>query len=238
MCRCQQLSQSDYKEDIIIVAGDLTDDLGIITKTLQILTSKFQTVFFLPGNHELWVRRQERDLYDSLGEKMQLKQGMINPEQSTQNANFTLIRRLWHWAKSQALIRWNVPLTTNGWGSLHLKDPARKYQPIFRSHVCPGKLEAIQTVCSDIGVQMKPQRIGEVWIVPLLSYYHSSFDREPEVAGARRVEQVSLWNSVWNVFDTDPYLQCYDDSSLWLSDQAGNNLWDSSHMMGYVCWLT
>ena len=33
------------------------------------MVQKFKHVFFVPGNHDLWVRRKERDVLDSLGEE-------------------------------------------------------------------------------------------------------------------------------------------------------------------------
>ena len=52
--------------DILIVAGDVSDDLSILRETLEPLTTSYGQVFYTPGNHELWVRRAERGQYDSL----------------------------------------------------------------------------------------------------------------------------------------------------------------------------
>ncbi|MFK7730785.1 MAG: metallophosphoesterase [Pseudomonadales bacterium] len=53
------LSDSDYKDDCLIVAGDACDDITKLEQLLSSLTSKFSHVSFVPGNHELWVRRSE-----------------------------------------------------------------------------------------------------------------------------------------------------------------------------------
>ena len=66
--RCSSLSDTDYKEDLLIVAGDIADDTEVVRKTLVLLLSKWAHVFFTPGNHELWVRRGEADVRDSFGE--------------------------------------------------------------------------------------------------------------------------------------------------------------------------
>ena len=63
----EQLSRSDYRNDALIVAGDISDRFEIIRDTLQLLRSRFRHLLFTPGNHELWVRTVE---YDSL-EKLQ-----------------------------------------------------------------------------------------------------------------------------------------------------------------------
>jgi hypothetical protein len=64
----ETLSDSDYRDDALIVAGDISDRLEVIRDTLLLLRSKFRHVLYTPGNHELWVRGVE---YDSI-EKLQL----------------------------------------------------------------------------------------------------------------------------------------------------------------------
>jgi len=55
----QELSDTEYRDDALIVAGDVSDRLEIISETLQLLRSKFRQLLFTPGNHELWVRGAE-----------------------------------------------------------------------------------------------------------------------------------------------------------------------------------
>ncbi|XP_070541582.1 uncharacterized protein [Ptychodera flava] len=49
-----------YENDILIVAGDVTDSLPLLKSTLLMLKKKFDTVFYVPGNHELWVRKESQ----------------------------------------------------------------------------------------------------------------------------------------------------------------------------------
>jgi len=42
----QSLAPQEYQNDILIVAGDVSDNLEIIEKTFTILKSKFRYVFF------------------------------------------------------------------------------------------------------------------------------------------------------------------------------------------------
>ncbi|NES20750.1 MAG: metallophosphoesterase [Symploca sp. SIO3E6] len=46
----------NYHHDALIVAGDISDNLDVIKKTLDLLQNKFKYVFYTPGNHELWTR--------------------------------------------------------------------------------------------------------------------------------------------------------------------------------------
>lgn len=50
------LSDSDYQDDCLIVAGDACDDMVKLERLLSNLAAKFSEVVFVPGNHELWVR--------------------------------------------------------------------------------------------------------------------------------------------------------------------------------------
>ena len=55
------LSCVEYKDDALIVAGDVTDVSRLLDWCLGILAKRFKKVMFVPGNHELWVLRdQER----------------------------------------------------------------------------------------------------------------------------------------------------------------------------------
>ncbi|TPV93363.1 MAG: metallophosphoesterase [Myxococcales bacterium FL481] len=55
------LARQDYRGDVLIVGGDVTDDLPRLDATLARLRDAFQAVAFVPGNHELWVRRGSYD---------------------------------------------------------------------------------------------------------------------------------------------------------------------------------
>jgi predicted phosphodiesterase len=51
----RNLSHTDYRHDILILAGDLTHRLLELAGTLNTLALRFAKVLFVPGNHELWV---------------------------------------------------------------------------------------------------------------------------------------------------------------------------------------
>jgi 3',5'-cyclic AMP phosphodiesterase CpdA len=54
----EQLSDVSHRRDILIVAGDISDRLDTLRSTLALLRAKFMKVFYVPGNHELWVRHE------------------------------------------------------------------------------------------------------------------------------------------------------------------------------------
>ncbi|CAK9219725.1 unnamed protein product [Sphagnum troendelagicum] len=106
------LSSSLYKPDTLIVAGDVADTLDTFTVTMSILKEKFQHVFFVPGNHDLWCKSSEDSHLDSV-----------------------------------------------------------------------SKLGVLNDVCTSIGVTTTATKVNGVWIVPLLSWYHQSFDKEKDIEG-------------------------------------------------------
>jgi hypothetical protein len=98
----QELSDTDYREDALIVAGDISDRLEIIRETLLLLRSKFRHLLFTPGNHELWVR----------------------------GADINSIE----------------------------------------------KLQLILSLCDQLEIVTKPVRLGDIWVVPLFSWYDGVFE--------------------------------------------------------------
>jgi len=53
----EQLSETRYRDDVLLVAGDIGSRLELIQATLSLLQTKFHAVCYVPGNHELWVRQ-------------------------------------------------------------------------------------------------------------------------------------------------------------------------------------
>ncbi|RDZ28507.1 metallophosphoesterase family protein [Lysobacter silvisoli] len=56
------LSDMDYRDDILILAGDITEDSSLLAWCLGRFAAKFRQVLFVPGNHDLWVRREAADM--------------------------------------------------------------------------------------------------------------------------------------------------------------------------------
>jgi Calcineurin-like phosphoesterase len=52
------LSRTAYTHDALIVAGDVSDDTAVLEATLQECTERFSSVLFVPGNHDVWVKRK------------------------------------------------------------------------------------------------------------------------------------------------------------------------------------
>jgi len=52
----EALSCTEYTEDILLVAGDICHDESLLFHALEMLRLRFSDVFFVPGNHDLWLR--------------------------------------------------------------------------------------------------------------------------------------------------------------------------------------
>ncbi|ONK56576.1 uncharacterized protein A4U43_C10F10260 [Asparagus officinalis] len=60
------LSTSWYKNDVLIVAGDVAETYSNFLVTMSELKERFRFIFFVPGNHDLWCRREGDRFIDSL----------------------------------------------------------------------------------------------------------------------------------------------------------------------------
>ena len=68
--------------------------------------------------------------------------------------------------------------------------------PITSHSLFPaGKLGLIRSLCKRLDVYTEPACIGGVWLVPLFSWYHASWDREPDIPGARPIDTVNTAGS-------------------------------------------
>lgn len=62
MAWVEGLSNLDYAADTLLLAGDVSHDLDKLSRALEALARKFRNVFFVPGNHDLWlIRTSYRD---------------------------------------------------------------------------------------------------------------------------------------------------------------------------------
>ncbi len=53
------LSKTDYLNDILILAGDISNTLKQTEACFNMLALRFKQVLYVPGNHDLWVARDK-----------------------------------------------------------------------------------------------------------------------------------------------------------------------------------
>jgi Icc-related predicted phosphoesterase len=68
----RDISGREYTDDVLIVAGDIAHRIDKIESTLALLRPKFERVFYLPGNHELWVKGEPVDSIQKFEEILKL----------------------------------------------------------------------------------------------------------------------------------------------------------------------
>ena len=118
-CRSLHAQGGRFKRDVLIIAGDVTSSLEILRVTLELLAKTFAKVFYIEGNHDLWVK------------------GKLS-------------------------------------GGLHIRPvPIDSLQ----------KLGEVQALCASLGVATEPAYAAGAIVVPLHSWYHASWDKEPEIIG-------------------------------------------------------
>lgn len=78
---CRGLGDGRFRQDVLVIAGDVTSSLVLLEETLSILVKAFSSVFYVPGNHDLWVKGRHngglhirRDPVDSLGKLKEIWQ--------------------------------------------------------------------------------------------------------------------------------------------------------------------
>jgi len=49
------LSLLDHRDDVLILAGDVSGSLPLLVHAFELLAARFRVVLFVPGNHDLWV---------------------------------------------------------------------------------------------------------------------------------------------------------------------------------------
>ncbi|PIA35336.1 hypothetical protein AQUCO_03500019v1 [Aquilegia coerulea] len=64
------LSTHQYQKDVLLVPGDVAETYNNFISTMSLLKHRFQHVFYVPGNHDLWCRHHPDNTYTDSIEKM------------------------------------------------------------------------------------------------------------------------------------------------------------------------
>jgi tetratricopeptide (TPR) repeat protein len=63
----RSIHTTKFLDDVFIVAGNLADSYGAVKRGLTALRGKCRRMFYVPGNHEMWINKREAKTYpDSL----------------------------------------------------------------------------------------------------------------------------------------------------------------------------
>lgn len=114
---CKMMQGQKEVIRVLLVAGDISDDIDTLKETLSLLQEHYICIF-IPGNHELWISSSDGDSVE--------------------------------------------------------------------------KLTRVLKVCEELGIHTEPCSLGLLSILPLHSWHHSSFDREPDIAGVPKASTLTI----------------------------------------------
>ncbi|KAE9588320.1 putative metallo-dependent phosphatase [Lupinus albus] len=64
--KCLSTAKVKHKNDVLLVAGDVAETYDMFLVTMSLFKERFEHVFYIPGNHDLWCRREGQKYVDSL----------------------------------------------------------------------------------------------------------------------------------------------------------------------------
>ena len=170
MLWCKALGNfGDFTRDVLIIAGDVTASQVLLRETFTVLVATFKAVFYVPGNHDLWV-------------------------------------------KGRGLA-----------GGLHIRPT-----PIDSM----GKLHEIMQLCADLGVRTTPGYAAGAIIVPIYSWYHASWDTEPDIRGWEGIPPVEAVMMDYHLCTWPPPLSPHNDSIAAEFDAMNDRPWGRTRGCG------
>ena len=190
----EQVARADYKNDALIVAGDIADQLEIIKRTLGQLREKFKSVFFTPGNHELWVRGSEWNSIEKLFKIQALCEDLDVQWQPAKVGGIWVVP-LFSWYDPAFDIE-EPDEELHGWADFHLcrwpREMGEKFEYFF-------KLNEPNIRAYDGPVVSFSHFLPRIELLPPRDTLR--FKSLPNVAGCGLIEnQIRLLNSVAHVF--------------------------------------
>ena len=219
----KQISDKNFQRDALIFAGDAAHDMQILQSVLLRLQSKFKEIFFVPGNHDLWIHNS--DWNDSI-EKFETLIAWCN-ENDIRTVPRLLGREERHPVKIVPLFSW-YSAPEEGADSLYLnkpgEDPANRMWSDNYYIRWPQATEGFHAATYFASLNIETLR--EKSQMPVISFSHflprremmfgdslkpdpekiKKYDRRPEfnfsrVAGSHLIEkQIRELNSVVHIY--------------------------------------
>ena len=217
------LSFLDYSDGTLLVAGDLSDNSEDLKRALSILRGKFQNVFFVPGNHDLWIARDGS--LDSLSKFLRTLKICRELDIDTEP------RLLSDGLTASSL--WIVPLFSwyvkpeEGMDSLYVakkgEDPSLRMWGDNHFVIWPDSIDSP----SDYFLAINEKRFDELGHSPIISFSH--FLPREELIFATNEERAKMPM----VPDAHPSFNFSRVAGSWGLDQQIRNLGASIHVYGH-----
>ena len=190
------LSKVEFCQDILLIAGDIAHQFGLIETALAVLRSKFGKVFYVPGNHELWVRGEKGDSLEKFYRIVELCKQLDVQIQPGRAENYWIVP-LFSWYEEEFdLEKASAEASLDGWGDFHFCAWPQHVLPVARFFARLNE-EHIQSrrekVISFSHFLPRPDLLPAV--------EHLRFKGLPRVAGCTAIDsQIRALNSVLHVF--------------------------------------
>ena len=190
------LSKVEFCKDVLLVAGDIAHQFELIETVLELLRAKFGQVFYVPGNHELWVREEKGDSLDKFYRIIELCK-QLDVQIHPGKAGDYWIVPLFSWYEEEFdLENASAGASLDGWGDFHFCAWPQQVLPVARFfarlnevHIEPRR----ENVISFSHFLPRPDLLPAV--------EHLRFKGLPRVAGCAAIdEQVRALNSALHVF--------------------------------------
>ena len=215
----ERLPAVEYERDTLIVAGDIADRIDRIKRTLELLRAKFGQVFYTPGNHELWVRGDERNSLEKLEQLMALCDRLDVRTQPGLAAGHWIVPLLSWYDESLDGDSDVDPASLEGWGDFHfcrwpadLGEPSAYFlnlnEPVLKeydrpvitfSHFLPRRellpaldklrFKGLPRVAGTADLERQIRATGSVMHV----FGHSHINRDQTIDGIRYVQHAMLY---------------------------------------------
>ena len=231
MERLHALSNQDYIDDTLIIAGDISDSLEKLNITFSTLKKKFYQITFVPGNHELWVRKDSHS--DSI-EKFYSIQTLCR--------DLDIITSPFK-VDSLSCSVWIVPLLS--WyrlpeqdqkNSLFLKKTGENWEQCgwVDTVLCKWPEEA-NWLAADYFIERNKPFLDSYYDAPIISFSHFLPRRELIFNSVERGRQFSDDNAVIPFFPEDPhpYFNFTRVAGCKLLDQQIRQLNSTVHIYGH-----
>lgn len=218
------LCDETFQHDMLIIAGDVTDDLHKLLHFLKIMQQKFQTVAFVPGNHELWLRK--KDFQNSI-EKFN---AILNRCRSLGIATDPI--RLGH--NDDAV--WVVPLFSwyegpeDGNSSLFLEKQGVEdaTKSMWRDYFLTRWPQSLQTSVADYFLGINTKNVQTTFDAPVVSFSHflprgELIFRQPDIAQPPKL----------NTSDPHPEFNFSRVAGTWRLDAQIRSLNSKVHIYGH-----
>ncbi|NKI15922.1 hypothetical protein HCU74_00690 [Spongiibacter sp. KMU-166] len=164
------LSNHDYLDDTLIIAGDVSDSLSRLEQLLVDVRQKFRQVAFVPGNHELWVRdKTAANSLEKFNTIMTLCQQVgvhTEPFRVEYGQRSVWLVPLYSWYRTGEADKHSLLITKEG------EDWKKSYWMDNYNCRWPDQLDAESGAVADFFLSLNKDAVTRGYDAPILSFSH------------------------------------------------------------------